>query len=271
MEEVEEWKALFVYKGEVTLVREEERHTVSAGQVVLCSVSYGRHWVRQEGCDAKQVILPLDVLHKYSTSDTDFTSLLWEDGRVLPFPLEEQKILDGLFWQIEEGQSRTGFGSDVRRELALVELLLYLAPLCLEQSKPRSKGRLVNERIAPILNYMEENVAEPLSLDEIASRFYVSKHYLCRMFKEQTGTTVLEYLVQCRMEKARSLLEQGHSVQRAGELSGFSDNSHFIRTFGGRMGTSPGRYAKEFRRKGEEGLHQNTNHKEEADYERKKE
>ena len=47
------------------------------------------------------------------------------------------------------------------------------------------------------------------------------------------------------MLKARQLLKEGVSVQQAGELSGFSDNSHFIRTFGHLTGTSPGRYARE--------------------------
>ena len=46
--------------------------------------------------------------------------------------------------------------------------------------------------------------------------------------------------------KARQLLQEGVSVQQAGERSGFSDNSHFIRTFGHLTGITPGRYAKEY-------------------------
>ena len=55
-----------------------------------------------------------------------------------------------------------------------------------------------------------------------------------------------EYIIYSRVLMARQLLQQGVSVQQAGELSGFSDNSHFIRTFGHLTGTSPGRYAKEY-------------------------
>jgi len=57
---------------------------------------------------------------------------------------------------------------------------------------------------------------------------------------------VMEYIIHCRILQARRLLQEGHSVQEAGELSGFSDNSHFIRTFRKLTGTSPGRYAKEY-------------------------
>ena len=78
------------------------------------------------------------------------------------------------------------------------------------------------------------------------ARFFISKHYLCRIFKSATGFSVMEYIIYSRILRARQLLQEGVSVQQAGELSGFSDNSHFIRTFGHLTGTSPGRYAKEY-------------------------
>ena len=57
----------------------------------------------------------------------------------------------------------------------------------------------------------------------------------------------MEYIIHSRILRARQLLQAGVSVQQAGELSGFADNSHFIRTFGNLTGTSPGRYAKDYR------------------------
>ena len=85
-----------------------------------------------------------------------------------------------------------------------------------------------------------------MSLDQIAGQFYISKHYLCRIFKSATGFSVMEYIIYSRVLRARQLLKEGVSVQQAGELSGFSDNSHFIRTFGHLTGTSPGRYARAY-------------------------
>ena len=101
-------------------------------------------------------------------------------------------------------------------------------------------------RVSPILDYIRNNLSEPLTLDQIASQFYISKHYLCRIFKSATGFSVMEYIIYSRVLKARQLLKEGVSVQQAGEMSGFSDNSHFIRTFGHLTGTSPGRYAREY-------------------------
>ena len=89
-------------------------------------------------------------------------------------------------------------------------------------------------------------VPREMTLEEIAGWFFISKHYLCRIFKSATGFSVMEYIIYSRILRARQLLQEGVSVQQAGELSGFSDNSHFIRTFGHLTGTSPGRYAKEY-------------------------
>jgi AraC-like DNA-binding protein len=100
--------------------------------------------------------------------------------------------------------------------------------------------------VASILDYIRDNLAEPLTLDQIASHFFLSKHHLCRIFKSATGFTVMEYVIHSRILRAQQLLQKGGSVQQAGEQSGFSDNSHFIRTFHELTGTTPGRYAKEY-------------------------
>ena len=105
---------------------------------------------------------------------------------------------------------------------------------------------LSRQEKAAILDYIRDNLSEPLTLDQIAGRFFISKHYLCRIFKSATGFSVMEYIIYSRVLKARQLLQEGVSVQQAGELAGFSDNSHFIRTFGHLTGITPGRYAKEY-------------------------
>ena len=115
--------------------------------------------------------------------------------------------------------------------------------------------------MAPILDYIRDNLSEPLSLDQIASQFFISKHYLCRVFKAATGFSVMEYIIYSRVLRARQLLQEGTSVQQAGELSGFSDNSHFIRTFGHLTGVTPGRYAKEYQSSDQILLRENLKHR----------
>lgn len=89
-------------------------------------------------------------------------------------------------------------------------------------------------------------MAEPLTLDIIASNCFINKYHLCHSFKAVTGFSVMEYIIHCRVLKARELLRKGMRVQEVGETVGFRNNEHFIRTFGALTGTSPKRYAKEY-------------------------
>jgi len=130
--------------------------------------------------------------------------------------------------------------------MSLLRLLLRVAPTLNAATAGESIRNKDFLRVSPILDYIRDNLAEPLSLDQIASQFYISKHYLCRIFKAATGFSVMEYIIYSRVLRARQLLQEGVSVQQAGEMSGFSDNSHFIRTFGHLTGVTPGRYAKEY-------------------------
>ena len=150
------------------------------------------------------------------------------------------------FQALERNKNDGSFGSDIHQTVALLDLLIQVAPLLNAATAGEAIRNKDFLRVAPILDYIRDNLADPLTLDQIAGKFFISKHYLCRVFKSATGFSVMEYIIYSRVLRARQLLKEGISVQQAGEMSGFSDNSHFIRTFGHLTGTSPGRYAREY-------------------------
>ena len=185
------------------------------------------------------------ALTDLSTPQTDFTQLMQVNFRRATLNNEEMTELIELFQDLERNKNDGSFGSDIRQTVAMLRLLIRVAPTLNAASAGEAIRNKDFLRVAPILDYIQENLAEPLSLDQIASQFYLSKHYLCRIFKSATGFSVMEYIIYSRVLRARQLLQEGVSVQQAGEMSGFSDNSHFIRTFGHLTGVTPGRYAKE--------------------------
>ncbi len=185
-------------------------------------------------------------LAQLSTPQTDLTRLCDTSFRRTELSGGEMTEIIELFQALERNKNDGSFGSDIRQTVALLNLLIRLAPTL----NAATAGEAVHNkdflRVSPILDYIRDNLSEPLTLDQIAGQFYISKHYLCRIFKTATGFSVMEYIIYSRVLKARQLLQEGVSVQQAGELAGFSDNSHFIRTFGHLTGLSPGRYAKEY-------------------------
>lgn len=186
------------------------------------------------------------ALAELSTPQTDFTQLSENSFLCAPLDNGQMTQLVELFQSLERNKSDGSFGSDIRQTIALLELLLWVAPTLHASNTGEAIQNKDFMRVAPILDYIRAHLSEPLKLDQIAGEFFISKHYLCRIFKSATGFSVMEYIIYSRVLMARQLLQQGVSVQQAGELSGFSDNSHFIRTFGHLTGTSPGRYAKEY-------------------------
>ena len=188
------------------------------------------------------------ALAELSTPQTDFTRLAQSSFLRAPLSNEQMTHLVELFQALERNKDDGSFGSDIRQITALLELLLWVAPALHASSAGEAIQNKDFMRVSPILDYIRAHLSEPLTLDQIAGEFFISKHYLCRIFKSATGFSVMEYIIYSRVLMARQLLQQGISVQQAGEMSGFSDNSHFIRTFGHLTGISPGRYAKEYQR-----------------------
>ena len=132
--------------------------------------------------------------------------------------------------------------------MAFIQLLLYVNSL---YDHVHRDSLIVQKdsfhKVQPILSYVQQNFQNPITLDSIAQQFYMSKYYLCHLFKDVTGFGLNEYIINLRILKARELLRQNISVQQVGEIVGFSNNSHFIRTFKSMVGVSPGQYSHRYR------------------------
>lgn len=103
-------------------------------------------------------------------------------------------------------------------------------------------------RFEPVLTWMEDNCADDLSLDDIATRAGMSARSLNRRFREQTGTTPLQWLLRARIRRAQHLLEAtAQPVDRIAAQVGFGSSTAFRDRFKRIVGTSPQQYRRTFR------------------------
>ena len=89
-----------------------------------------------------------------------------------------------------------------------------------------------------VMNIIEHNF-KTITVSEIANEIFVSEDYLNRLFKEETGQTIGQYLIMRKLAEAKKNIYLGKSVKEASILSGFRDYSNFIRTFKKYEGYSP--------------------------------
>ena len=94
-------------------------------------------------------------------------------------------------------------------------------------------------KLSALLKFINLNINENLSLDEISLRFNLSKFYLTRRFKELTGLSLHQFIVKKRLTRARYLISVGMDPYRAAVEAGFNNYSHFSRTFKGYFGQNP--------------------------------
>ncbi len=102
--------------------------------------------------------------------------------------------------------------------------------------------------LEPLLRWLEESLHEPLTLEDIAQRAAMSVRTLNRRFREQTGTTPLQWLLRARVRRAQHLLETtGHSVESIAGKVGFGSATAFREHFQRFVTTNPQAYRRAFR------------------------
>lgn len=98
-----------------------------------------------------------------------------------------------------------------------------------------------------IKEYVTSNLEEDISIDTLSFKMGLSKFYFLREFKKATGITPYQYILKLKLEKAEELLRKtGKSLIEISLELGFSDQSHFTRTFSNKYGVSPKRYKSNF-------------------------
>lgn len=192
--------------------------------------------------EAHQCIIHENTLRRYFTffiTDLEFLSeALGATGsgkNILSLPHEKMQRFVSLCRELCDGVDDR---INVYRHLfEVIELLEYACRL----PDARSDTTLPPD-VNTVIRLIEEDIARPLTVREMAQEAFVSINTLERHFRQTMNLSPTEYLKQKRLIFARNLLYDGCSVQSACEQSGFSDCSHFISLFREVFGTTPLKY-----------------------------
>lgn len=150
---------------------------------------------------------------------------------------ENVKILN-LFQQLYQIQSSPGATAKFHGKRLLMEFLGELFD--------SSEKYLADDKTAVIemvLEYIRQNYAEGLNINQVAAHFKMNRRKLAPLFKRHVGMTPSDYLIECRILKAKELLYVcDYSIKQVSECVGYSDSLFFSRAFKKKTGVSPSQY-----------------------------
>lgn len=157
-----------------------------------------------------------------------------------------QENIKFIINSLENSLRSEEFGSKLLSNSLFIQLIIYLNRVHLSHKYLGGKEALeYNRQIEKILKYINSNLGEELSIENLAQRFYMSKYYLMHKFKEETGYTLHNYVMQKRLLMSKDLIKRGETITAAYAQCGFNDYSCFFRAFKKMFNKSPREFAKE--------------------------
>lgn len=108
-------------------------------------------------------------------------------------------------------------------------------------------GKLAASQLRRAFEFVHANLAEDLSIEEIANEAYLSAFHFARLFKNTLGFTPHQYVLQNRIERAKRLMKKapGLNLTEIGLAAGFFDQAHFTKTFKRATGATPKTFLKQ--------------------------
>jgi len=152
---------------------------------------------------------------------------------IVTVPMSKGALFQDMMFKILGMYQEQRSDSHCYLQLLILELLLLLnrhhekSTLKAKQTQTASQRKTYE-----IVRFINENFMCDLSLTMLSQRFFISPFYLSHIFKDATGFSLSEYIIQLRILEAKKLLSQtNHSMTRVAELVGFDSSTHFGRTF----------------------------------------
>ena len=96
-----------------------------------------------------------------------------------------------------------------------------------------------NQHVSKVENYIQINFMHPIRVKDIATQLNLDRCYLSRLFKEKTGRSIQEHLMQVRLDEAYNYLQKGYSVSDTAAFCGYESVTNFSRMFKKFHGVSP--------------------------------
>lgn len=227
-----------VEEGSGFLEYGSETYGLNAGHCVFldCRRPYAQH--------SSEDLWTLRWVHFYGPNMSGIYDKYLERGGKVCFHPEDTDVYSGVLQSIYDIAGQNSY----IRDMEIFERLTSLLTILMAQSWSMDKGNSTTSKkrdMKSVKEYLDDNYQTRISLDMLAEKFYINKFYMTRLFKEQYGVSVNNYLLQVRVTHAKRLLRFSDlSIESIGQECGMEDANYFSRMFKKVEGMTPGEFRK---------------------------
>ncbi|ULO06115.1 helix-turn-helix transcriptional regulator [Paenibacillus sp. 19GGS1-52] len=161
----------------------------------------------------------------------------------------EQGVIENILNSMQKEQAEHRAQHNLYLQTLLLQLFIEMGriqELQREAIAPENNEKQI--KVYEIIDYLQTHYGDKLTLAQLSESFYISSTYLCRLFKQTTGFTIIEYLNYIRIQKAQQQLRESNAkVTQIAEDTDFDSIAHFGRVFKQIAKRSPLQYRKQNR------------------------
>lgn len=231
-----------VKSGSGTLNYRNKTHELHAGDCVFidCEESYAH--------TTDDIMLwTIQWAHFYGENAPGIYRKYVERGGLPVFHPDDFDQYTKLLDRIYQIASSDDYLRDMRINESLASLLTAIMEMSWQPENQVSMRRGTGREytLQDIKDYLEEHWKEKIVLDNLADRFFINKYYLTRLFKNQYGISILNYILNIKITRAKQQLRfTNKTIEAIGNECGFEDANYFSRSFKKVEGVSPVEYRK---------------------------
>lgn len=182
-------------------------------------------------------------LDSYKGADYDlkycFERAKKEHSNVLRIHSMDKSKLYQVCLELEHSLQGNDFANELYQKILFLEFMIQLNRTAISNRINYQDSDMANMKLLQILDYINENLAEDITIDKLAAQFYLNRYYLMHFFKEGTGYTIGNYITEKRLLHAKNLVQKGKTLTEACFESGFKNYSTFSRAFKKAFNTMP--------------------------------
>ena len=239
----ERMELLRVYEGELEITLGDKRVIAKAGQLVIINPRQAHlAFAREQGAFYDCIMFDVSSFYNNTPATPMFLKKIPEREVSFINLTDDRDIINTFdsLRAIADSQDTV----DVLISISLVYALLgHFYRKCLSKESMTS---VIDSRFKEVLEYIDKHFCENITTSALSNRFGYSEGYFCRKFKSVTGSTVMSYIKDLRLNYAKLLLyETTYEINRISDICGFSDEQYFSNCFRMHFGMSPSQLRKE--------------------------